>query len=110
MATKKPTKKTSRKQENGKVVQLIWDSADDLDVLYANQMLVTHGESEFHLIFGHLNPPMALSPQELPDEAHIKPIANIVVTPKFIRKVINALTKNLERFESKEEKEGKDAS
>lgn len=105
MATKKP----SNKQKDGKVIQLVWDSADDLPGLYANQMLVTHGESEFILIFGQLTPPLATSPEDLPDEVHVKPTSKIVVTPKFIKKVIAALSKNLERFEA-QEKEGLNAS
>lgn len=105
MATKKPKKA----KLEGKVVRLVWSSADDLPALYSNHLLVTHGgESEFHIIFGHLTPPLVItqSPKDIPDVFSIKPIAKIVVTPQTLKKFIDAMTKNLERFEKRETKEG----
>ncbi|OGO75509.1 MAG: hypothetical protein A3K41_02515 [Chloroflexi bacterium RIFOXYD12_FULL_57_15] len=100
MTTKKPTEA----QLEGKVVRLVWDSADDLPALYSNHLIVTHGgESEFHIIFGHLTPPLILaeSLDEIPDRLVIKPVAKIVVTPQTMRKFIEAMNKNLERFEER---------
>jgi hypothetical protein len=108
MATKKPTEA----KLEGKVVRLVWASADDLPALYSNHLIVTHGgESEFHIVFGHLTPPLVLaeSADDIPDQFVIKPIAKIVVTPQTMRKFIEAMTKNLERFEERE-KEVNDAS
>ena len=98
-----PTEKETNAKLDGKVVKLIWPPAEELHGLYANQMLVAHGEGEFHLIFGQLTPPFAMSQEEIPDQVTIKPIAKIVVTPQFLRKIISTLIKNIERFESKEE-------
>jgi hypothetical protein len=100
MATEKPTKA----KLEGKLVRLVWSSADELPALYANHLFVTHGgESEFHIIFGHLTPPLILpeSPDEIPNEFVIKPIAKIIVTPETMRKFIAALSSNLERFDKR---------
>ena len=104
MATEKPTKA----RLEGKLVRLVWDSADGLPALYANHLIVTHGGgSEFHIVFGHLMPPLILpeSPDDLPDEFVIKPVAKIVVTPQSMKKFIEVMTKNLERFEMKGDEE-----
>ncbi len=96
----------------GKVVRLVWSSADDLPALYSNHLLVTYGGgSEFHIIFGHLTPPLVVteSPEDIPDVFTIKPIAKIVVTPQTMNKFIDVMTKNLERFEERK-KEANDAS
>jgi hypothetical protein len=103
------SKEPTKKEPEGKIVRLVWDSAENLPALYSNQLIVTHGgESEFHIIFGHLTPPLILpeSVEEIPDQIVIKPVAKIVVTPKTIKKFIEALTKNLEKYEEhvKEEK------
>jgi hypothetical protein len=109
MATKKQAKKTTKANLEGKVVRLVWSSADDLPTLYANHLFVTHGgESEFHVVFGHLTPPLVLpeSPEEIPDIFTIRPVAKIVVTPQTMKKFIEAMAKNLERFEEREKKKG----
>jgi hypothetical protein len=105
VAAKKPTELST----DGKLIRLKWDSGEDLPALYANQMLVTHGESEFNLVFGLVTPPVALSVEALPDEIHVKSVAKIVVTAQVMRKIIEALTKNIEHFGSTE-KEDKNAS
>ena len=113
MARKKPAAKPNKAKLEGKIVKLVWSSADDLPALFANHLLVTHGgESEFHIIFGHLTPPLVLatSVEDLPDVFTIKPIAKIVVTHQSMKKFINAMAKNLERFEKKEKEEGQNAS
>ncbi len=99
MATRKPTQMPTE----GKVIRLKWSPAEDLPTLYANHLLVTRGETEVYLIFGSVAPPIALSPEELPDEVSVKPVAKIVITPQVLKKIIGALTKNEEAFEEKEE-------
>jgi len=104
MEEKKPTKA----KREGKVVRLVWDSTNELPTLYANHLLVTHGgESEFYIFFGHLTPPtiVAESADEIPDEFSIKPIAKIVVTPDNMKKFIEVMTNNLERFEQRKDNE-----
>jgi len=108
MASKKPTKA----QLEGKVVRLVWDSADDLPMLYSNHLFVTHGGgTEFHIVFGQLTPPLILpeSAAEIPDQLVIKPVAKIVVTPQTMEKFIEAMTKNLKNF-GERVKEEKDVS
>ena len=108
MATKKP-----EMPPEGKIVRLAWGSADDLPALYANHLFVTHGgETEFHVIFGHLTPPLMIpeSQDEIPDEFVIKPVAKIVVTPATLRKFLDAMESNLKKFEERKKKEVKDAT
>lgn len=100
MVAKRPTEA----RLEGKVVRLIWDSSDELPTLYSNQLIVTHGgESEFHIIFGHLTPPLILaeSEDEIPDQLIIKPIAKIVVTSQTMKKFVDVLSKNLKGFEER---------
>lgn len=101
-------KKLTEAKLEGKVVRLIWDSSDGLPTLYSNHLIVTHGgESEFHIIFGHLTPPLILaaSEDELPDHLVIKPVAKIVVTPQTMKKFIDAMAKNLKGFEEKQKED-----
>jgi len=99
MAAEKP----KEAKLEGKVVSLVWSSADDLPALYSNHILVTHGgESEFHIIFGHLTPPLAVVPEDIPDVFMIKPVAKIVVTPQTMKKFLDVMSRNLEKFEERE--------
>lgn len=107
MATNKP----SISKPMGKIVRLTWGPGEDLPTLYANHMIVTHGgESEFHIVFGHLTPPLIVpeSPDDIPDTLTIKPVAKIVVTPDNMKKFIKAMISNLENFEKRELEAGND--
>ena len=85
-----------------KLIQLKWGDADNLPALYANHLLISHGnENEFYLVLGHLTPPLVFTEAEIPDVKYIEPIAKIVVSPESMRKFVSAMQKNLEKFEKR---------
>jgi hypothetical protein len=98
------------KQE--KAIRIVWGSEENTEVVYANQILVSHaGDTEFNLVFGLLTPPLTIgfSESELPDQLKIKPVAHIVTSPDVMKAFIRVLVDNLENFEkSKTKKETND--
>jgi hypothetical protein len=92
-----------------KPVRVLWGSDEDLDAIYSNHLFISHaGESEFHLIFGHLSPPLTigLDEDELPDSVTIKPVTKLVLSPEVMKAFARIINDNLEKFESKQK--GKD--
>jgi len=92
-----------------KQLRLMWGNPDELPVIYANQLQVTHaGGTEFHITFGHLTPPLThgLSIDEIPDKLNIKPVAKIVVSPDVMKEFVKVLAENYEDFESKKGQKG----
>ena len=95
-------------QTTEKRVRIIWDQGEDLPVHYANNFYVTHqGGSEFHLIFGHLIPPLTIgmTESEIPDILKVTPVSKIVLSPDAIETLIGILQSNLEKFQEKKGKE-----
>ena len=95
-----------------KGIRVVWGSDEDLPVIYANQLYISHGgETEFHLLFGHLSPPLTvgLTEDELPDMIKVKPVAKIVLAPKVMRGFVDALNINLEKFDKKTREHGNDS-
>ena len=94
----------SNKEYQEKTVRIIWGSDEELPALYANHIYVSHsGETEFHIIFGHLSPPLTagMEEDELPENIKIKPVAKLVVSPKVMRAFLKVLNDNFEKFENK---------
>ncbi len=88
-----------------KPVRILWSSDEDLPALYSNQLYVSHaGETEFHLVFGHLSPPLTagLEESELPDAVNIKPVAKLVMSPDVMKAFVQILVDNLKKFEEKQ--------
>ena len=84
-----------------KIVRMIWGKSDDTPPIYANQLYITHsGEDEFHLVFGYFMPPLTigLEEEELPNSVEIKQVAKIVVSPEFMKKVVDAVNKNYSKY------------
>jgi len=80
---------------------MIWGKSDDTPPIYANQLYITHsGGDEFHLVFGYFMPPLTigLEEEELPNNVEIKPVANIVVSPEFMKKLVDAVNKNYSKY------------
>lgn len=102
-------KKMAEKPEfKEKPVRILWGSDEDLPALYSNHLYVSHaGDTEFHLVFGHLSPPltMGMEESELPGAVIIKPVAKLVVSPKVMKAFLSILNENLEKFETKEGEE-----
>ncbi|MEW5827962.1 MAG: DUF3467 domain-containing protein [Chloroflexota bacterium] len=96
--------KKAEEPTTGKQIRIVWGSDEELPALYANHIYVSHaGETEFHLVFGHLSPPlmMASDENELPDTVKIKPVSKIVITPDVMRAFVRLLADNLEKYEEK---------
>ncbi|MEW6718669.1 MAG: DUF3467 domain-containing protein [Chloroflexota bacterium] len=88
-----------------KRIKIIWGSDENLPALYANHLYVSHaGETEFHLVFGHLSPPltMGIDESELPDSVKIKPVAKVVISPDAMRAFVRLLSDNLGVFEGRQ--------
>jgi len=90
-----------KKVTKEKVVRMKWGEPDDAPPIYANQLYVTHsGEDEFHLVFGYFMPPLTigLEEEELPNSVEIKPVARIVVSPEFMKKLVDAVNENYSKY------------
>lgn len=93
-----------KEPEKEKTVRVVWGSNENTPVLYANHIQVSHaGETEFHITFGHLNPPLTvgLEEYELPEELTVKPLVTIVTSPDVMRAIVRVLVDNLENFEKR---------
>lgn len=90
-----------------KAIRIVWGSDENLPALYANHLSVSHaGGTEFHIVFGHLSPPltMGFEEDELPDVVKIKPVATIVVSPAVMKAFLTVLNDNFKNFENLLEK------
>jgi hypothetical protein len=77
-------------------IRLEWDDGEDVPIVYANQLQVSHGGPEFFLVFGVIVPPA--NPTELPDALKIKPQARIVIARDAMPALVQALNDNLQRY------------
>ena len=77
-------------------VPLEWSDDADIPIVYANQVLVSHGGPEFFIVFGVILPPA--NPTELPDALEIKPQVRVVVSRDAMPSVVQALNDNLVRY------------
>lgn len=103
MAKKRVAEKKEVIQEHQeKQVRLVWGTDEGLDAVYANNLYISHSAGlEFHLIFGHMSPPLTLgkTEEELPDMVEIKPVAKIVISPEAMKNFVEAMVANFDKFE-----------
>ena len=95
-------------ETKAKRVRILWGSPDDMPALYANQLFLSHaGETEFHLIFGHLSPPITLGLEEgeIPANVYINPVAKIVISPESMKQFVQVINENYKKFQDKYETE-----
>jgi hypothetical protein len=93
-----------KEPEKEKTVRIVWGSNESTPALYANHIQVSHaGETEFHITFGHLSPPLTfgLEEHELPEQLTVKPLVAIVTSPDVMKAFVRVLTDNLENFEKR---------
>lgn len=91
-----------------KMLRIVWGSNENTPVQYANHIQVTFaGGTEFHITFGHLNPPLTvgLDESELPEKITIKPLTTIVTSPEVMKAFVEVLKSNLAQFENRKESE-----
>lgn len=72
-----------------------WADDDDVPVLYANQLLISHSGPEFFLVFGLLVPP--LSQEHLPDVLAIRPQVRVIISRDVMPTIVQALNEHLRR-------------
>jgi hypothetical protein len=89
-----------------KTIRIIWEEKpDNLPSFYANHLQISSGgETEFHITFGHLSPPLTfgLEEHELPDQILIKPILEIIASPEVMRKFVDVFSAGLKMFEDRQ--------
>ena len=77
-------------------IRLEWDESDEVPLVYANQVQVSHGGPEFFVVFGCVIPPT--NPNELPDALKIQPQVRVVISRDAMPAIVQALSDNLQRF------------
>ena len=87
----------SRPQPNFQVaIRLEWEEDEDVPIVYANQVQVSHGGPEFFMVLGVIVPPT--NPNELPDALKIKPQVRVVISRDAMPSFVQALNDNLQRY------------
>jgi hypothetical protein len=79
-------------------VPVEWDEAADIPIVYANQVLVSHGGPEFFVVFGVVMPPT--SPDQIPDSYRIRPQVRVVISREAMPAIVHALHENLARYQA----------
>jgi len=77
-------------------IRLEWVDDPEVPILYANQVLVSHGGPEFFVVFGVVVPPM--NPNELPDSLAIQPQVRLVIAREAMPSIVQAMADNLRRY------------
>lgn len=87
-------------------IPLEWESGDEVPILYANQVIVSHLGPEFFLVFGAVVPP----PQSdhLPDSLKIHPQVRIAIAREAMPAIVQAMTDSLARYRAADAQRRKD--
>ncbi|MFN2116040.1 MAG: DUF3467 domain-containing protein [Anaerolineae bacterium] len=103
MANEHEPSSSSAQQPNFQVrIPLEWEEDDEVPIVYANQVLISHAGPEFFIVFGTVVPPLNTS--EIPDSFKIRPQVRVVVSRDAMGSVVQALTDNLRRFQDAQAK------
>ena len=70
---------------------------------YSNYATVGHSPHEFHVFFGQISTHREPSPEKI---AYADAVAHIIVTPGLVPDIVEALSKNYERYKKKYLPEG----
>jgi hypothetical protein len=81
-------------------VSLKWQPAEDLQTIYANQIMVSHSGPEFYLVFGEvITPAVSGHPfGPIPTELPVKAVVKIAITPPAMLEMANLINSNIDRF------------
>lgn len=77
-------------------IPLEWQSADEVPIVYANQVMISHAGPEFFVVFGVVLPPD--SPEQIPDSFRIQPQVRVVVAREAMPAIVQAMSDNLNRY------------
>lgn len=99
------TKRDEEKMEKAFEVPIERHIPDGLPALWSNHFVTQHTEQEFMLTFFQIAPPILLEPTEEEIEA-IKSVraiavARIVLTPQKAHDLLEAMQKNVSKFEAR---------
>ena len=89
--------------EEARKIRLVWDAeaGEKIPSHYANHIFVSFaGGTEFHVVFGHLAPPLILDDSIFPTDLNIETVAKLVITPTVMKAFLQVLNDNYKRFES----------
>ena len=73
---------------------------DDLPLLYSDGMLVQHKDGMFTLCFLLTRQPLAVTPEDVEEIKEVKAfcVAQILLTPEQMEKIISAMQENFQKF------------
>lgn len=101
-----PERESSAKQRLSKQVKINREIPVDLDSRFADDLIIQHRSEYFVLTFSEIQHPLLLGNDEETQKTlesieavTAKPVARVVVTPGMVRKIIKAMTENLEEYE-----------
>ena len=103
MATRK--KKTDVDSGTPVQIPLNWDTAEDIQTVYANQMSIIHTPLEFYLTFGELTLPPDFGIAAPPNQLTIKPRVRLAISPDAMRNMMNVMQENFDKFLEKNKDE-----
>lgn len=91
-------KKIKKPEQEVKAV-IKWNIPDYIISRFASNMLVQTMENEFKILFFEIKPPIRFAPSDpAPTEVQADCVASIIVTPDRLPKFIEALQKQLARY------------
>jgi hypothetical protein len=73
---------------------------EEVEPVYANYLFVRHTPYEFILTFGRIIPPEDKSVEEL-ETVEAKTVSQVIVSHEIFAGMVDAIQKNLEKFERK---------
>jgi hypothetical protein len=77
-------------------IPIEWEDSEEVPIVYANQVLISHAGPEFFMVFGVVVPP--LNTTELPDSLKIRPQVRVIVSREAMGSIVQAMNDNLQRF------------
>jgi hypothetical protein len=105
--TQDPEREPGNKLRFRKPVRINREIPVDLETHFADDLIVQHRAEFFTLTFSEILYPILLGDDDEETQRNLesveavtaKPVARIVVTPRMMRKIIEAMTENLEEYE-----------
>lgn len=96
-----------KRQEGHVALPIRIEGAEDIPILYANYIFVTHTNDEFFVTLAQLHPPYLISPTKR-DVEELKSIPATVVsrtafTPGKFKELIDVLQKNYQQYTKQKE-------
>jgi len=89
-------------EEHTKTIRIVWDSPEELNTIYANNLAVSHAGNEFYLVFGELPMPLELGYDRMPDEVKVIPRVRIAVSKETMGGILEVLQDNYEKYKGSE--------